>query len=101
MTGRPWPDLAITLADGTPNRTAAVMQDGRALLLDLGAGDALTRRAAGLADRVQVIRATSTRSDLAAVLVRPDGFVTWAAAPGTIDPTGLDLALATWFVAAT
>jgi len=101
MTGRPWPDLAITLADGTPTGTAAVMHDGRALLLDLGAGDALTRRAAGLADRVQVIRARSARSDLAAVLVRPDGFVAWAAAPGTIDPTGLDLALATWFVAAT
>jgi len=50
---------------------------------------------------VQGIRATSARSDLAAVLVRPDGLVAWAAAPGAIDPTGLDQALTTWFVTAT
>ena len=33
----------------------------------------------------------------AALLIRPDGRVAWAAGPGTPDPTGMNTALRTWF----
>jgi hypothetical protein len=46
---------------------------------------------------VQIARANAARDDLAAVLIRPDGFVAWAAAPGAVDPEQLDEALRTWF----
>jgi anhydrotetracycline monooxygenase len=95
--GRPWGDLALTLFDGTAASTSALMQDGRALLLDLGAGDAIASPAADLTDRVQVVRASAARADLGALLIRPDGFVAWAAAPGAVDRDGLDRALRTWF----
>jgi hypothetical protein len=115
LTGRPWGDLALALPDGTTTTTAALMQDGRALLLDLQASAALADRVAGLADRIQLVQArvdhaatgspisTTARAapaNLAAALVRPDGFVAWAAAPGApavLDAAGLDLALRTWF----
>jgi 2-polyprenyl-6-methoxyphenol hydroxylase-like FAD-dependent oxidoreductase len=97
LIGRPWADLALSLPDGSAASTSALMQDGRGLLLDLGAGDAVTAHAAHLTDRVQAVRASATRADLAAALIRPDGFVAWAAAPGTADGAGLDRALRTWF----
>lgn len=115
LTGRPWGDLALALPDGTTTTTAALMQDGRALLLDLQASAGLADRVAGLADRIQLVQArvddaatgspisTTARAapaNLAAALIRPDGFVAWAAAPGApaaLDAAGLDLALRTWF----
>jgi 2-polyprenyl-6-methoxyphenol hydroxylase-like FAD-dependent oxidoreductase len=112
LTGRPWGDLALALPDGTTTTTAALMQDGRALLLDLQASAGLADRVAGLADRIQLVQArvddaatgspisTTARAapaNLAAALIRPDGFVAWAAAPGAPDLAGLDLALRTWF----
>ena len=33
----------------------------------------------------------------AALLIRPDGYVAWAAAPDDLDPDGLRHALSTWF----
>jgi 2-polyprenyl-6-methoxyphenol hydroxylase-like FAD-dependent oxidoreductase len=114
LTGRPWGDLAIVLPDGTATTTAALMHDGRALLVDLDPdpSTALAARVAGLSDRIQLVHARvepaagdsplsttahAAPADLAAVLVRPDGFVAWAAAPGAVDLAGLDAALRTWF----
>ena len=93
LAGRSAPDLL--LADGT--RLADHLRDGRGLLLDL-AGDPEPRALArGWADRVQVVTAgCPDRPELSALLVRPDGYVAWAAAPRAgLD--GLQAALTTWF----
>jgi hypothetical protein len=80
----------------------ALMRDGRALLVVLDGDDEVARHAAGLDDQIQVIRARAGQPELAATLgaalIRPDGFVAWAAAPGAADHAGLDRALHTWFV---
>ncbi|GAA0404769.1 FAD-dependent monooxygenase [Microbispora corallina] len=88
LTGRSAPDFA--LADGS--RLADHLRGGRALLiappgLPLPAIDG---------DRVTVIGTPIEDEDAPrAVLVRPDGYVAWAA--DTPDPAGLERALATWF----
>jgi 2-polyprenyl-6-methoxyphenol hydroxylase-like FAD-dependent oxidoreductase len=91
--GRPLADLQLTLADGSAQQTSALLQDGRGLLLVLDG-----RAAPAGVDGLQVVHATSERADLGAALIRPDGFVAWAAAPGAPDPAGLDDALHTWLV---
>ncbi|HEY0194529.1 MAG TPA: FAD-dependent monooxygenase [Kofleriaceae bacterium] len=94
LAGRPCSDLALTPSHGEVVQSFALLQDGRALLvLD---GD--PARYAGHADRVRVVQARIDRPGLGAVLLRPDGFVAWAAAPGARDHAGLDDALHTWFV---
>jgi 2-polyprenyl-6-methoxyphenol hydroxylase-like FAD-dependent oxidoreductase len=93
QVGRSAPDLP--LADGT--RLADHLHDGRGLLLDL-AGDPEPRALAqGWAGRVLLVTGgCPDRPELAALLVRPDGYVAWAAGQGTgLD--GLQTALTTWF----
>jgi 2-polyprenyl-6-methoxyphenol hydroxylase-like FAD-dependent oxidoreductase len=68
-------------------------RDARPVLLDLA--DTKEIRDAADADRVRVVTC-SAPSDLAGLLVRPDGYVAWA---GT-DATGLSEALTEWFGAA-
>ncbi|MEU6281427.1 FAD-dependent oxidoreductase [Streptomyces sp. NPDC047028] len=76
LTGRSAPDLA--LADGT--RLGDHLHTGRALLLDLTDDSALRARAEAYADRLDVRTvACPERPGLAALFVRPDGFVAWAA----------------------
>ncbi|MFF9284705.1 FAD-dependent monooxygenase [Streptomyces griseosporeus] len=76
LVGRSAPDLV--LADGT--RLARHLHDGRALLLDLADDPGLRAYAEGYEERVTVLTAACPdRPDLAGVLVRPDGFVAWAA----------------------
>ncbi|HEY3506150.1 MAG TPA: FAD-dependent monooxygenase [Actinocatenispora sp.] len=90
LVGHSAPDLA--LGDGT--RLADHLHDGRALLLDL-ADDADLRPAAdGYADRLTVHTATADDADLRALLVRPDGYVAWAATDEA--DTGLDKSLRLW-----
>ncbi|MEU1124654.1 FAD-dependent oxidoreductase [Streptomyces sp. NPDC005899] len=99
LTGRSAPDLV--LADG--GRLADHLHDGRALLLDLTDDPAVRAVAAGYAGRVGVLTAACpSRPELAAVLVRPDGFTAWAAdaGPEARTPTaGLPEALEQWFEA--
>ncbi len=97
LTGRSAPDLA--LSDGT--RLADHLHDGRGLLLDL-AGDPDLRaraRAGDWPDQVRVLEARcADRPGLSALLVRPDGFVAWAADADHVDTrTALDAALTSWF----
>ena len=103
LTGASAPDLE--LSDGT--RLAHHLHSGRALLLDLGgdpaARPALHARAEGYADRLTVHTATVAAAarvhpDLAALLIRPDGYTAWAAddltAAESLD--GLTAALRRW-----
>jgi 2-polyprenyl-6-methoxyphenol hydroxylase-like FAD-dependent oxidoreductase len=88
LTGHRAPDL--TFADGT--RLAEHCHDGRPLLVDLTGEYAAT--AAPWAPRVRTLRADCPDTGLAALLVRPDGHLAWAAdrpanpaADPTADPT--------------
>ncbi|MYR18853.1 FAD-dependent oxidoreductase, partial [Streptomyces sp. SID6137] len=80
-------------------RLADHLHAGRALLLDLTGDPELRALAAGYAGRVDTLTARCpSRPELAAVLVRPDGFTAWAADAGA--PTraaGLAEALEEWF----
>ncbi|WP_163511868.1 FAD-dependent monooxygenase [Fodinicola acaciae] len=98
--GRFFFDIALTV-DGSHVRFADFCQDGQAVLLDL-ADSADVRAAAAGWPSVRVVRATTDElPDLAAVLVRPDGYVAWALAPGVaFDASTLTAALTRWLGAA-
>ncbi|MCK7622003.1 FAD-dependent monooxygenase [Streptomyces sp. RS10V-4] len=94
LTGRSAPDLE--LSDGS--RLADHLHTGRGLLLDLADDPALRARAAGRGDRVRVVTAgCPERPGLTGLLVRPDGFVAWAADAGDGPGKELDAALERWF----
>jgi hypothetical protein len=68
------------------------------VLLTLTGRTGLAEAATDWGDRVDVIAATTAEPPAEAVLIRPDGYVAWAAAPGTPAPAdGLREALRTWF----
>ncbi|MEV0604410.1 FAD-dependent monooxygenase [Streptomyces sp. NPDC050315] len=100
LLGRRMPDLELTRPDGRTTGSTALLHSGRGVLLDLADNAVLRGRAAGWSDRVDIITATAAPaegSELAgttAVLVRPDGYVAWAA-PGTHDD--LPMSLERWF----
>ncbi|MGW1617938.1 FAD-dependent monooxygenase [Streptomyces sp. NPDC002172] len=106
LTGQSAPDLE--LSDGT--RLGDHLHDGRALLLDLADDPKLRARAEGYGDRVDVVTAACPgRPELTGLLVRPDGFVAWAADGHSQDESNqgangqgadLDAVLTRWFVAA-
>jgi hypothetical protein len=86
------PDL--TLDDG--RRVAELLHDARAVLLDLDgtAGDA----GRGWADRVDTVSTTTDDRPAAALLIRPDGYVAWAADTfGAAEEEGLRAGLRRWF----
>ncbi|TNY36154.1 FAD-dependent monooxygenase [Thermomonospora catenispora] len=91
------PDLRLTLSDGTPARTADLLHTARGLLITTPAAEHIAHRAAGWADRVDLITAaweTVPDPALDAVLVRPDGYIAWTG-PGS--DHDLTEALQTWF----
>jgi hypothetical protein len=70
------------------------------VLLDF-AGGAFARSAAPWLDRVDLTIADNSTSSTAALLIRPDGYVAWAAdSSGPDDLTRLFAALCRWFGAA-
>ncbi len=93
LVGAPAPDLE--LADGT--HVGDHCADGRALLLDL-AGSATVRDAVvGWAGRVRVVSIEPARQvTWSALLIRPDGYVAWAADENP-DMSALSVALRQWF----
>jgi 2-polyprenyl-6-methoxyphenol hydroxylase-like FAD-dependent oxidoreductase len=102
LAGRSAPDL--TLDDGT--RLAHHLHDGRGLLVNLVDDPALRDQVAGWDGRIRILEARSPdRPELSAMLVRPDGYVAWAAGParaGDLDSRrghdeALAAALTTWF----
>ncbi|WP_435126886.1 FAD-dependent monooxygenase [Actinacidiphila sp. bgisy144] len=92
LTGGLLPHVPLSAPSATT--TAALLRDGRGVLLDLTGdaahGERLARALAPWADRVHHVRARPTGPDaqrlagVGAALFRPDGHVAWAAGP---DPT--------------
>jgi 2-polyprenyl-6-methoxyphenol hydroxylase-like FAD-dependent oxidoreductase len=99
LLGKLAPDLQLETPHG-PTRVAELMHPARGVLLDLTADSAVAEAAApDRASLVTVITARClTEAPAAALLIRPDGHVAWAAGPGTPDPAaGVNKALRTWF----
>ena len=92
------PDLPLGTENGD-TRLATLMHAARPVLLDVSPYGWPRAAAAGWTDRLQM---TVARSDepLEGILVRPDGYVAWAAAAGDHNTDGLHQALQTWFGAA-
>ncbi|MGF1426818.1 FAD-dependent monooxygenase [Kitasatospora sp. LaBMicrA B282] len=92
LLGRAAPDLPLTTPAG-PRRLRELLRTGRGLLVD--PTGTLAGPAAPWTDRVD--RATTPDPAIPALLVRPDGYVCWAAAPGAGEPETLVAALERWF----
>jgi 2-polyprenyl-6-methoxyphenol hydroxylase-like FAD-dependent oxidoreductase len=92
LVGKLTPDLEFE--DGT--WIGERFPEGKSVLFDFSGQDVLPSFAAGHPDRLAVVSLPlKEKGPLAALLVRPDGHVAWAAeAPG--DTTGLDAALTRW-----
>ncbi|WP_331760458.1 FAD-dependent monooxygenase (plasmid) [Streptomyces sp. NBC_01471] len=97
LLGRRMPHLEL-VGDELKTSSTVLLHAGRGLLLDFEDNPRLRARAAGWADRVDVVTGAphgiaddSVLSGTAAVLVRPDGYVAWAA-PGSHNdlPTSLE-----------
>ncbi len=108
LVGRRVPDADLKTSDGA-DRVHALLHAARPVLLDLRGSDGVAAAAADWADRVDLVEARAEDDHWrvpalgeipapAALLVRPDGHVAWAAAPGAApDTAALRTALTTWF----
>jgi bifunctional hydroxylase/dehydrase len=100
LLGRRLPDHDL-VCDGDKIRAFELLHAGRGVLIDCTDDAELRTAVAGWADRVDVVTATpygigadSGLADTDALLVRPDGYVAWAA-PGAAGE--VTAALAGWF----
>jgi 2-polyprenyl-6-methoxyphenol hydroxylase-like FAD-dependent oxidoreductase len=93
LVGAPAPD--VELADGT--HVGDHCADGRALLIDLADNATVRDAADGWAGRVRVVSIKPAQQVAwSALLVRPDGYVAWAADENP-DMPALSVALRQWF----
>ena len=93
LVGHSVPDFE--LQDGT--RMGELMRDGRAILLDFNANASFKTFADGYSDQIKYVAGHAKEQfGLTAVLVRPDGFIAWAANGGPGEPSINDAA-AQWF----
>lgn len=93
LSGRLVPD--VTLGDG--RRVAELLHRGRPVLLDLS-GASVGAVVGDLADRVDVVVCETDGVGARAMLIRPDGYVAWAADTfGEADWDRLCTALRRWF----
>jgi 2-polyprenyl-6-methoxyphenol hydroxylase-like FAD-dependent oxidoreductase len=93
------PDLRLETSDGR-TRVAELARAASGVLLDFTPDAAVSAAAAGWPDRVRAIgaRCLTSPAPADAMLIRPDGYVAWAAGPDAPDPArGLDAALHAWF----
>jgi 2-polyprenyl-6-methoxyphenol hydroxylase-like FAD-dependent oxidoreductase len=99
LVGRLAPSLRLHAARG-PVRVADLLRGGRPVLVDLS-DPPVAAAAAGWHDRVDVVTAREEGDrTVGALLIRPDGYVAWAAAPDDDTAqveTSLPGALETWF----
>ncbi|MFC7265992.1 FAD-dependent monooxygenase [Streptomyces lutosisoli] len=100
LLGRRMPHLEL-VGDDFKTSSTELLHGGRGVLLDLADNAALKRRSAGWADRVDTVTAephavadSSALAGTSAVLIRPDGYIAWAA-PGSHGD--LPMALDRWF----
>jgi 2-polyprenyl-6-methoxyphenol hydroxylase-like FAD-dependent oxidoreductase len=97
MAGRWMPDIALRAGEG-PTRTAELLRPGRPVLLVLADRADLADAAKEWSDRVDVVTAATAEPPADAALIRPDGYVAWAAGAGEpASAAGLRKALPTWF----
>jgi 2-polyprenyl-6-methoxyphenol hydroxylase-like FAD-dependent oxidoreductase len=100
LAGRLAPDLRLETGEGA-TRVAELVRPARGVLLDFTDDDgAVSGAASGWTDRVSVIaaRCADQPAPAAALLIRPDGFVAWAAGPDAPDAAvGLEKALRSCF----
>jgi hypothetical protein len=93
LAGRLAPD--VTLDGG--RRVAQLLHQARPVLLDLSGGR-VGEAARGWADRVDVVAGAVDGFETRALLIRPDGYVAWAADTfETDDEDRLHAALQRWF----
>jgi 2-polyprenyl-6-methoxyphenol hydroxylase-like FAD-dependent oxidoreductase len=97
MAGLWMPDIVLCTGKG-PTRIAELLRPGRPILLTLADRADLAAAAEDWTDRVDVITTATAELPADAVLIRPDGYVAWAAGTGTADTAGgLRDALPAWF----
>ncbi|WP_394833069.1 FAD-dependent monooxygenase [Pendulispora rubella] len=99
LLGRRMPH--VELLGGRPRFSTEALHSGRGVLFDFADNAELRRRAAGWVDRIDVVTAAPRGAinghplgATAAILVRPDGYVAWAA-PGSHGD--LPMSLERWF----
>src|SRR3954447_11397920 len=93
LAGRLVPD--VILRDG--RRVAELLHQGRPVLLDLYDGR-VEKAAQGWSDRVDIVAGSSADIESCGLLLRPDGYVAWAADSFDTDSERqLDAALHRWF----
>jgi 2-polyprenyl-6-methoxyphenol hydroxylase-like FAD-dependent oxidoreductase len=93
LAGRLVPD--VTLDDG--RRVAEMLHGGRPVLLDLSGGH-VGDAARGWADRVDMVTGATADLEVCGMLIRPDGYVAWAADSFEADDENrLHVALQRWF----
>lgn len=88
--GRWAPDLVVETADGV-RRLAELTRDGRPVLFDFDG------RYGDWPHQIHVVRGRAVGPAPTALLVRPDGYVAWAADLDRPDPDGLRTAARHWF----
>ncbi len=98
LLGKLAPDLQLETRHGR-TRVAELMHAAQGILLDLTGDSAVAEAASDWAGLVTVVSAQclTKPAPAAALLIRPDGRVAWAANPDTPDPAdGMNKALRTW-----
>ncbi|GAA4892128.1 FAD-dependent monooxygenase [Streptomyces coeruleoprunus] len=107
LAGRRVPDVDLTTGGGR-TRVFELLRTARPALLDLCGNTELAAAAAGWADRLDLVEGRSADTHWpvwpddetpapAALLIRPDGHIAWAAPAGTTpDTVALRTALTTW-----
>ncbi len=96
LAGRWAPNLALTAATGATS-VAELLRPARGVLLDLTAAGMFAGTGQGWEDRVSILTAQSPSPPAAALLIRPDGYVAWAASQDAPHTDGLRHALTNWF----
>jgi 2-polyprenyl-6-methoxyphenol hydroxylase-like FAD-dependent oxidoreductase len=93
LAGRPVPEF--TLQDG--RRVSELLHGARPVLLDPGGGG-IAAAVPGWSDRVDMIETACADAPAAAMLIRPDGYIAWAADEfGSPEHERLRAALQRWF----
>ena len=96
LAGRWAPNMALTTPHGAAS-VAELLRPARGVLLDLTGSGAFAAAGHGWNDRVHILTAHCPGPPAAALLIRPDGYVAWAAAHDAQHAGGLRHALTAWF----